>query len=139
MNYYTQENRPSRKSISFSGVKSLTKQSFANEVNINQIIARYNKTGFLVDPSIVPTRVPLMGEFQEFDFLAAQNQLVAAQQSFDALPSVVRNRFSNDPSQLLAFLSDVSNHEEAIKLGLINPKVPNVPQQAESENGQKSV
>jgi len=42
-----------------------------------------------------------------------------------ALPSDVRKRFSNDPAELIDFLADKKNDEEAIKLGLkIKKNVP---------------
>ena len=40
---------------------------------------------------------------------------------FDSLPSSLRERFSNDPSRLLAFVDDESNFDEAVKLGLLSP------------------
>jgi len=48
--------------------------------------------------------------------------------TFDAgylasLPSKIRDRFGNDPSQLLSFLADSSNKDEAISLGLVSAPV----------------
>ena len=42
-----------------------------------------------------------------------------------ALPSDVRSRFGNNPAELLDFLNDNSNYDEAIRLGLIHAKVSN--------------
>ena len=41
-----------------------------------------------------------------------------AQQSFDSIPSEIRDRFNNDPKLLIDFLSKEENMEEAVKLGL---------------------
>ena len=42
-----------------------------------------------------------------------------AQQGFEQLPSAVRARFKNDPMELVAFVGDNRNAEEAVKLGLL--------------------
>jgi phage internal scaffolding protein len=44
-----------------------------------------------------------------------------AQYQFDQLPALIRDRFHNDPQEMLAFLNDPNNYDEAIKLGLVNP------------------
>jgi phage internal scaffolding protein len=38
-----------------------------------------------------------------------------------ALPAQIRSRFDNDPAKLIDFLENEQNHDEAIKLGLVNP------------------
>jgi len=40
-------------------------------------------------------------------------------QSFRELPAEIRNRFRNDPEELLRFTENPQNRDEAIKLGLI--------------------
>ena len=52
---------------------------------------------------------------------------------FDNLPSDVRNRFNNNPAQLLDFVADPENKEEAIELGLL-PK-PEITKQIIEEDG----
>lgn len=103
---------------------SLTQQHFRDECDINNIIERYEETGFLVDPLNPGTRQPVFGDFSvEFDYMAAQNIVADAQQRFEALPSALRKRFNNDPHELLLFLEDPKNMEEAVKLGLVNRPV----------------
>ena len=46
---------------------------------------------------------------------------MAADDAFMALPAAVRERFNNDPAELVDFVSDVNNRSEAIDLGLIPP------------------
>lgn len=100
--------------------ESLTQQHFKDECDINNIIARAQVTGSLVDPLNPSTRQPLFDDFTSApDFMAAQNMLVAASEAFNALPAALRKRFDNDPAELLAFLDDDANREEAVKLGLI--------------------
>ena len=97
--------------------KSLTKQSFADECDINTIIKRYNETGYLTDPTVKATRIPSFGDFTEVpSYQEAQNKLIEADNAFMALPSAIRSRFNNDPGQLIAFLQDDANAAEAAEL-----------------------
>ena len=105
---------------------SLTRQEFAAEADINNLVRRYQETGSFYDPLVSATRQPQFGDFTSVgDYMDAYNKLIAAQQSFDSLPSAVRDRFSNDPAQLIAFLGDSKNREEAVRLGLVPPPPAN--------------
>jgi phage internal scaffolding protein len=46
---------------------------------------------------------------------------MAAEDEFDALPAQIRARFENEPANLIDFLSNEQNRDEAEKLGLVNP------------------
>lgn len=94
-----------------------TQESFERECDINEIVRRFGLTGSVPENF----RMPLSGDFTGVsDFHSAVNAVVAAEQSFMALPAEVRARFSNDPAQLIAFLEDGNNREEAQKLGLVS-------------------
>ena len=100
---------------------SLTQQQFAEEADINAIIERYRSTGYLSDPLNPSLRNPSFGDFSsESSYLEAQLIIARSQEMFDQLPSSLRERFSNDPSKLLAFVDDASNFDEAVKLGLLS-------------------
>jgi hypothetical protein len=43
---------------------------------------------------------------------------------FEDLPAEVRFRFDNKPAELLKFMSDPANADEAIDLGLFEPSKP---------------
>lgn len=95
---------------------TLTKQSFAEECDINTIVRRFNLTGQL------PTDVdaPTYADFSDIpDFQSAMNAVLAAQESFASMPADVRARFNNDPASFVDFCSDDANYDEAVKLGLI--------------------
>lgn len=95
---------------------SATQQSFADECDVNIIMARWAKTGIMPQGS----RQSQFGDFTGAeDYQSAMNAVIAAQNAFDALPANIRKRFENDPAQLLAFINDVNNRDEAISLGLI--------------------
>jgi len=99
---------------------SRTSQEFKDESDINNIMARYLKTGtvpvyadrlpFYVDASAYPS-------FQEM-----QNVLIAANDAFMALPSAVRERFNNDPAKFVEFATDEANVEELRKMKLLSPE-----------------
>lgn len=114
-------------------IPSLTKQSFQDECDINVIMARYEKTGQL---DHVNTARPEFGDFAAVpDYQTAMNTVLEANSMFDAMPSGIRDRFGNDPAQLLAFVNDPANREEAIELGIVDRPPPEpAPQKVEVVN-----
>lgn len=106
---------------------SLTQQHFAEECDINNIVEKYMITGILGDPLGEGSCLPQYVDCTTVeDFHAAQTIIAHASQAFDLLPASLRKRFNNDPAQLLAFLEDESNREEAVKLGLVDHKEPDL-------------
>lgn len=98
---------------------SQTQQHFKEECDVDNILQKYNATGFLVDP-FTPKRPQQWGDFSAVtDFQTAQNQICAIQEMFSQLPSRVRAQFDNDPSKLAAFMADEKNWPAAAELGLI--------------------
>lgn len=90
---------------------------------------RYEETGNRGEQTNVR---PKFGDFsEEFDFRKAQETVIAAAEAFAASPSRVRKRFNNDPAELLEFVMDEKNREEAIFLGLIEK-----PQESALEKGE---
>lgn len=120
--------------IDFSNSPSMAKQSFAEEANINNIMARYVKTGSFYDQE--GTRQPQYGDFSNGDaFEDVQNKIVQAKEDFALLDSDVRELFDNDVSQLLDFMSDPENHDEAIELGIIpDPSKANSDEAGQAES-----
>lgn len=102
---------------------SRTQQHFADECDINKIMEKYEKTGCLIDPMIMPSRQPMFQDCSNTvsDYHEAQNTLVNAQNAFNELPAYVRKRFENEPANLIEFLSDSKNKKEAQDLGLVLP------------------
>lgn len=101
---------------------SLTDQSFKEECDINTLIKRFG-LGMEMPQAF---NMPLSGDFSEevTDFHSAMNLLRSAQEEFGSLPAYVRERFSNDPGQLIGFLEDEKNRPEAIELGLVKAPTP---------------
>lgn len=95
---------------------TLTKQSMKDECDINRIISKYSKIGVIEH---INRNQASFGDVTDLDFQQSLHLVQSAQDAFDELPSQIRQRFNNDPSQLLAFLQDKNNLEEAISLGLV--------------------
>ncbi len=97
----------------------MTQQQFKEECDINRIMDRYLRTGVLSDP--LSLRGP--GTYADFtemgDYMANMNKVVEAREMFESLPAKVRERFANNPANMIEFVMDSSNKEEAIKLGLL--------------------
>lgn len=100
--------------------RSKAKPEFHKDANINRIMKKYKKTGFL-DPLIL--RDMKYGDFSSGeDFASMSMRILDAQHEFSMLPAHVRHRFGNDPGQLLDFLADEANYDEAVKLGIVKER-----------------
>lgn len=96
-----------------------TKQSFKAECDINNIMARYLKTGVLEH---VRSTVGQYLDVTGADFQAAQELVAGAKSMFHMLPSDIRTRFENNPAEFLKFMENPKNAEEARELGLLPPE-----------------
>lgn len=114
---------------------SQTLQSFKNDADINCIIARFENTGVLVDPTVPVSRTPQFGDYSDMPtYQEAQNVIVAANNAFNDLSAKIRERFGNDPAAYFDFVQSLKegsdDYAEAIRLGIIDrpldstPKVP---------------
>lgn len=111
---------------------TLTQQKFQNDQDIHTILNRFAKTGILGDPS----RTPIYGDFSNPNqFIENMNMVADFKSQFEQQPVKIREKFHNDPQELIEYLSDKKNHKEAVKLGLMDsnvlppeePAVPPVP------------
>jgi len=92
-----------------------TDQTQKDMCNINNIMKKYGKN----INNVPPLQRGMTGDFSELpSYIDALNTINTARNSFDALPAVARKRFNNDPQEMIEFLKDPSNTNEAIKLGL---------------------
>lgn len=103
-------------------VTGRTKQSFRDECDINCIMAKWTRTGA---PPVTNPLPPQYGDFSNVDdYLAAANSVLQADLEFSRLPAEVRDRFQNDPAQLITFMADPGNQDEAVALGLADAPRP---------------
>lgn len=115
--------RTNRKyAITFSQ-PSLTQQHSKDEVDINNIMARYIKTGTIDHVS------KYQGQYLEnsdLDYHQSQNIVKKADEMFAELPSTVRREFQNNPSEFLKFVSDEKNHSKLAEMGLAHKTEPDI-------------
>lgn len=112
-------NRPPQTPIVFDE-PTLTQQHFKDDCDINNIVRRFIDTGSWSDE--LATRRPMFGDFtQSHDYYEAQNIIAESKTLFEELPSALRKRFNNEPAEMLAFLENENNRQEAVALGLVNP------------------
>lgn len=103
-----------------NGQPSLTKQAFADEVNVNSIIRRMEMGG-VMPPSREVTEANYGDFITEDDYHSAMCKVVNAQQQFEALPAELRQEFGNDPGKFLSFASDEDNWDEMEAMGFEMP------------------
>jgi len=113
--------------INFAKSLDRTRQEFKDECDINILIKRFEATGGMPQPWKSPPKLNWGDFYSAPEYLEAQNILIRAREAFIGLPSRVRSRFNNDPLELLAFVHDPKNIEEARTLGLSNPVPPPAP------------
>lgn len=94
-------------------------QSAREDCDINVLVARFGITDGAIPPAVADPR--FYGDFSDVvDFRDALDRTRAAQEHFDALPASIRERFLNDPLRLYEFVSQESNADEAVELGLLS-------------------
>lgn len=99
---------------------SRTKQADMEKCDLQYQLARFSKTGVMGN---LRSDEPLTGDFSDIpNLIDAQNRLIDLQVQFDALPAKLRNKFDNDPLQMIEWLQKDENREEAIKYGLLVDK-----------------
>ncbi|AXL14750.1 internal scaffolding protein [Microviridae sp.] len=103
---------------------SMTKQSFADETNINFIVAQYHKTGMLQHREETQGNY---GEFTSIDYKDAMDIITSADQTFASLPSSTRNRFNNSVQEFLDFVNDPDSELEMRSMGMLEPERPVAP------------
>ncbi len=92
-----------------------TKQAFKKECDINQIMAKYQKTGAITH---FAKNSPSYGDVTSQDFQESMEIITKAQQLFDDLPSSIRDKFGGSPGAFLDFVQNPDNLEEMQDLGL---------------------
>ncbi len=99
--------------------KGRTKQAMQSECDINNIMAKYQKTGVI---DFVNEHQSHYGDVTGIGFQNSMQTVTRARELFGELPSSVRKRFGNDPMEFFEFVNDPENREEAIKLRLVKPE-----------------
>lgn len=96
--------------------ESLTQQHFADQCDINNILADYQNTGVLPEKAGA-----IYGDFTSYDDFATNfNRLREAQEAFNQLPADLRFKFHNDPALFIDFALNPANLPEMHKMGFTN-------------------
>lgn len=106
----------------------VTKQSMKAECDIHNILRQYQKTGIITH---VQNARPTYQDLPDsLDYQQSLNIIMEADEAFMGLPSAVRDRFGNDPAQLLQALSDPSQKDYLTEVGIFRAPepLPSVPE-----------
>ena len=108
---------------------TLTKQSFAADCNVNNVVAKYASLGVL--NHLNPEKPRYIDCVSVPDYQASLDIIQRATDQFVALPAKIRAHFANDPAEFLQFCSDPANAQALVKMGLaVVPGQPeNTPEQ----------
>lgn len=103
----------SYKTATFNAKPTLTQQHFREETDINEIVAKFIRTGQVK----VVQLPPLFEDFGEeiFDYQSALNQVSAARASFEAMDPKVRDAFNNNPQQFVASIDEWLAETDPVK------------------------
>lgn len=116
---------PRRKVEKITIGSSRTKQSFAGECEINNIMRKYEKTGILTHAK------EHKGEYGDYidvqDYKTNLEKILSAGEMFSELPSGLRKQFDNSPVQFLQFVQDHNNQDKMAEMGLISKPKPSQP------------
>ncbi len=97
-----------------------TKQAYADECDINKIMARFAVTNTITH---LNKHEGQYADFSDFDFHKQTNMLTRGREIFDDLPAEVRREFAQSPAAFFAYVNDpknVNNLHEKIP-GLAKP------------------
>lgn len=117
---------PEKRVQVFCTTPSKTKQEPKNACDINKIVARALRGQAIMNLNNKPGR---FGDVSEVpDYATALRVVKRAEELFSSLPALVRKRFQNDPAEMLEFVKDSKNADEAKALGLLkDDRVPPQP------------
>lgn len=99
------------------GGELITRQEFAEECDVNNIIADFKLTNMIKHINKnqpLYTDLPDIVDYQEALIIKEKAQL-----AFDALPSKIRQEWDNDPSRLLHALTDPKQFDKLVELGIL--------------------
>lgn len=117
---------------------SLTQQQFAQEADVNVLIARYKQTGSFYNPLSLIGKEPRRPMYEDLavlpDLQVSLATLQGAQDIFMSLPARVREQFGNDVAQFVAWAQDVRNLPALAELGVVDG-VPSPTPQGAAESG----
>lgn len=98
-----------------------TQQHFKGEVDINNILAKYRKTGIIDHVKRAQARY---GDFTMLgDYVGDLDKVQKATQAFEQLPAELRNQFKNSIPGFFEFIKEEKNFDQCVKWGIFEPKI----------------
>lgn len=105
------------KQLATIGTVSMAQQHMKDECDINNIMAKYQKTGLITHVA------KHQGNYDDFtvmpDFKTAMDTMAAANEMFLEIPAALREKFDHDAGQFVEFATDPNNYDEMVELGLV--------------------
>lgn len=106
--------------VSENNEPTMTKQALAENLNVNNIIKRYNQTGILQKAHDFEG---VYGEFTSYDLREAMDKTYKAEELFLNVPSNIRAQFGNDAGAFIDFATNEKNIQQMRDWGLAKPAV----------------
>lgn len=104
--------------------ESMTQQHFAEEVDINNIVAKYNRSGIITHVRAAQEKFGPLPELSEY--AVHLDKVAKAQQAFEMLPAELRNHFNNSIPGFFKYISEEKNFDQCVEWGIYEPKEPKV-------------
>lgn len=97
---------------------SMTKESIAEELDVNNIVRRYQATGVLKQAHDFEG---IYGDFTSMDMREAITKVDEAREIFMQVPSSIRGQFDNDAGAFIDYATNADNYDQMVEWGLANP------------------
>ena len=115
---------------------SLTEQSHAETVNINNVMARYQRNRLLDHVNMH------QGTYNDYvdapSYYEAQVAIANANSMFETVPSEIRANFNNDPAQFLGWIQNPDNREAIEEYGFDTSHLPEPDECVTTQDGPAS-
>lgn len=108
------------------------KQEYVKDCDINSILQAW-ALGYPINTTDEQRQFFATPEHFEFDLRDKLEKGRQVEESFKELPVHIQTRFNHNPFDLIDFLANEANYDEAVKLGIIDPKPPVIPKPVESQ------
>ena len=105
--------------ITFDPSENMTEQSHKEELNINNILAKFQRTGVIEH---IKEHGPQYADVPAIDYREAMEIVTNSNSMFAELPSRARAHFDNDPAKFLETMQNPETKAETLhQLGLLDP------------------
>ena len=115
---------------------SRTEKAHAEDVNIHNILKRFERTG------VVEHINRFQGTYADYidapSYQEAMQQIAEAKTMFESVPARIRADFGNDPAAFIAFMQDPNQREAIEAYGLDASHLPEVSQPLAKEKPTES-